>query len=176
MILALIESIKKMFRYLAQDWDANKYSAKGRIVMFLFRLFSSLNRPKYVRIFLFPIIFLYRVFVEWMVGIEINLNAKVGRNFMIFHGQSTVVNGTTVIGKNCLIRNSVTIGSKMLADGTNTKAATIGDNVEIGSNSVIIGDITIGDNVIIGAGSVVIKDVPSNCVVAGNPAKIIRQL
>lgn len=162
-----------MFKYLLQDWEANKYSIKGRIIMFLFRLFSVLNKTKYLRIIFLPLIFLYRIMVEWMVCIEINLNAKVGRNFMIFHGQSTVVNGTTVIGKNCLIRNSVTIGSKMLADGTNTKAATIGDNDEIGSNSVIIGDITIGDNVVIGAGSVIVKDVPSNCVVAGNPAKII---
>ncbi len=64
----------------------------------------------------------------------------------------------------------------MLADGTNTKAATIGDNDVIGSNSVIIGDIIIGDNEVIGAGKVLIKDVPSNCVAAGNPAKIIKQL
>lgn len=50
----------------------------------------------------------------------------------------------------------------------------IGDNVNIGSNSCIIGEISIGDNVIIGAGSIVIKDVPSNVVIAGNPARIIR--
>ena len=52
----------------------------------------------------------------------------------------------------------------------------IGDNVNIGSNSCIIGELSIGDNVIIGAGSVVVKDVPSNVVVAGNPAKIIRHI
>ena len=46
--------------------------------------------------------------------------------------------------------------------------------MNIGSNSCIIGHVTIGDNVIIGAGSIVVKDVPSNVVVAGNPAKIIR--
>lgn len=165
-----------MFGYLLQDWKANKYSIKGRIIMVLYRLFSALNRPKYLRIVLFPLIFLYRILVEWMIGIEINLNAKVGKNFKIFHGQSTVVNGTTVIGDNCLIRNSVTIGSKMFADGTNTRAAIIGDNVEIGSNTAIIGPISIGDNVVIGAGSVVIKDVPSNCIVAGNPARILRRL
>ena len=45
--------------------------------------------------------------------------------------------------------------------------------MNIGSNSCIIGHVTIGDNVIIGAGSIVVKDVPSNVVVAGNPAKII---
>lgn len=52
---------------------------------------------------------------------------------------------------------------------------TIGDNVIIFPNSVVVGRITIGSNVIIGAGSVVINDVPDNCVVAGNPAKIVSE-
>ena len=43
-------------------------------------------------------------------------------------------------------------------------------------NCLILGGITVGDNVIVGAGSVVVKDVPSNCVVAGNPAKVIKEL
>ena len=46
----------------------------------------------------------------------------------------------------------------------------------IGANAVVIGNVTIGDNVFIGAGAVVVKDVPSNCVVAGNPAKIVKTL
>ena len=52
----------------------------------------------------------------------------------------------------------------------------IGNNVSIGSGAVVVGPITIGDNVIIGANSYVDKDVPSNVVVAGSPAKVIRQL
>ena len=48
--------------------------------------------------------------------------------------------------------------------------------MNIGSNTCIIGGISIGDNVVIGAGSVVVKDVPSNVVIAGNPARIIRHL
>lgn len=48
--------------------------------------------------------------------------------------------------------------------------------MSLGANVNIIGDIKIGDNVIIGAGSVVVRDVPDNCVVAGNPAKIIKYL
>ena len=40
----------------------------------------------------------------------------------------------------------------------------------------VIGNIVIGDNAVVGIGSVVVKDVPENCVVAGNPAKIIRRL
>jgi len=126
------------------------------------------------KIFFYPLIFLYKILVEWILGIEINLNAKIGKNFRLFHGQATVINGTAIIGENCLVRNGITIGSKILDDGTITKAATIGNNVEIGSNSVIIGDVNIGDNVIIGAGSVVVKDIPMNAIVGGNPAKIIR--
>lgn len=52
----------------------------------------------------------------------------------------------------------------------------IGNNVLVGANVTIIGDITIGDNVIIGAGSVVVKNVPSNCVIVGNPAKILKTI
>ena len=48
--------------------------------------------------------------------------------------------------------------------------------MEIGANSVIIGDIKIGNNSIIAAGSIVLKDVPTNVIVAGNPAKIVKYL
>lgn len=160
--------------YIFQDWKANKFSFKGRMILFLFRLFSLINSNKITKIVFYPIIFIYRIIVEWIFGIEINLNTKVGKNFKLFHGQSLVINGTSTIGENCLFRNSITIGSKILEDGTNTKAATIGNNVEVGSNTVIIGDIKIGNNVVIGAGSVVIKDIPDNVIIAGNPAKIIK--
>ena len=53
---------------------------------------------------------------------------------------------------------------------------TIGNNVFIGMNSVILKGVTVGNNVIIGAGSIVNKDIPDNCVVAGNPAKFIMSL
>ena len=53
---------------------------------------------------------------------------------------------------------------------------TIGSNVFIGMNSIILKGVTIGNNVIIGAGSVVNKDIPDNCVAAGNPARVILSL
>ena len=51
---------------------------------------------------------------------------------------------------------------------------TVGERCFIGINAIILPGVTIGDEVIVGAGSVVTKDVPSNCIVAGNPAKVIR--
>jgi len=163
-----------MYNYIFQDWNANRYSTKGRVILFLFRVFSYFNSRKFTKIIFYPVIFIYKILVEWIFGIEINLNAKIGKNFRLFHGQGTVINGTTIIGENCLVRNAITIGSKICDDGTTTKAATIGNNVEIGSNSVIIGDIIIGNNVTIGAGSVVVKNIPDNAIVGGNTAKIIR--
>lgn len=56
----------------------------------------------------------------------------------------------------------------------NGKIPIIGNNVIIGANCVIIGDVSIGDGAIIGAGSVVTKSVPQNAIVVGNPAKIIK--
>lgn len=52
----------------------------------------------------------------------------------------------------------------------------IGDNVFIGWNSIILPNVTIGNNVVIGAGSIVTHSIPDNCVVAGNPAKIIKSI
>jgi putative colanic acid biosynthesis acetyltransferase WcaB len=73
------------------------------------------------------------------------------------------------------LRHSTTIGNLDNGTGQNS-CPSIGNNVDIGSNVCIIGKVEIGDNVIIGAGSVVVKNIPSNCVVVGNPAKIIKYL
>lgn len=53
-------------------------------------------------------------------------------------------------------------------------ATKIGKRCFIGVRAVILPGITIGDEVVVGAGSVVTKDIPSNCVVAGNPARVIK--
>ena len=51
----------------------------------------------------------------------------------------------------------------------------VGRRCFVGANSIIMAGVTIGDECVIGSGSIVTKDIPSNCMVAGNPAKIIRE-
>lgn len=72
------------------------------------------------------------------------------------------------IGKNFSCMQLTTLGK------TEKGNPIIGDNVSLGANVTIIGNVKVGDNVTVGAGSVVTKDVPSNCVVAGVPAKVIK--
>lgn len=96
---------------------------------------------------------------------------NIGGGVYPAHPYATILNAKS-IGDNFAFRQCTTIGNKR--DGENTNGPTIGDNVTLGANVCVIGDITIGNNVTIGAGAVVVKDVPDNVVVAGNPAKIIK--
>jgi putative colanic acid biosynthesis acetyltransferase WcaB len=162
-----------VFAYLFQDWKQNKRNIKGQIVLFLFRFAQLANGSYVVAIILCIYLGFYHVFVEWILGIEIPRKLSVGKGLILYHGQALVINQDTIIGDNCTLRNSVTIGHKKLSDGLFSKCPQIGDNVDIGANACIIGDIKIGDNVIIGAGAVVIKDVPSNSIAVGNPARIL---
>lgn len=75
-------------------------------------------------------------------------------------------------GPHVYLRQGVTVG----AGDPNKPHPIIGENVTFGANAVVIGPIKVGNNVIIGASAVVTKDVPDNCVVAGNPAKVIKVL
>jgi serine O-acetyltransferase len=102
---------------------------------------------------------------RWLTGIEIHPGATIGRRVFIDHGMGVVIGETAVIGDDVLIYHGVTLGGK---EFTRTKRhPTIGNNVMIGAESIVLGNITIGDNVQIGAGSVVTKDVAPNTVVIG---------
>jgi acetyltransferase-like isoleucine patch superfamily enzyme len=62
-----------------------------------------------------------------------------------------------------------------LHGGRFSKPTRIGDRCFIGCGAIILPGVVIGSEVIVGAGSVVTKDVPGNCIIAGNPAKIVRE-
>ncbi|MEE9443813.1 MAG: DapH/DapD/GlmU-related protein [candidate division Zixibacteria bacterium] len=167
-----------MIKYLFQDYSRNRGQVKIIFIVTFFRLINIFTGRK--KSFLWfigiPLMVIYRVVVEYILCVELRTSTQIGPGLKIEHGYGMVINDSTVIGKNFHIRHCVTIGCKMLSDGSQGPSPVFGDNVEIGANSCIIGGINIGNNVKIGAGSVVVKDVPDNAVVVGNPAKIIKYL
>jgi len=103
--------------------------------------------------------------------IEIHPGAKIGNRFFIDHGNGVVIGETAVIGNDVLIYQGVTLGGTGKEKGK--RHPTIGSNVVIGAEAIVLGNITIGDNSRIGAGAVVTKDVPPNSTAVGNPARIV---
>ena len=99
----------------------------------------------------------------------ISKTLKMDGGFLLAHPYATILNADS-IGENFSCRHCTTLGA------TDKGRPIIGNNVNLGATVTIIGNVKIGNNVIVGAGSVVVKDVPDNCIVAGNPAKIIRYI
>ncbi len=156
-----------------QDWKANHGNPKGRVIMVLFRVAHLLRRATWSFVLFLPYFLVYRLIVEWVLGVELPWKTRIGPGLRLDHGQALVVNDGTIIGAGCTVRNSTTIGNKQDGKGGATSAPRIGDRVDVGANSVIIGPVTIGDDVLIGAGSVVIRDVPAWHIAVGNPARCI---
>lgn len=103
--------------------------------------------------------------------IQIPHDVKIGEGFYIGHCGRIIINSDAVLGKNINIATGVTIGQENR--GARKGCPTIKDNVWIGTNAVIIGNITIGQDVLIAPLSYVNFDVPDHSIVVGNPGKII---
>lgn len=104
-------------------------------------------------------------------NIDIPAKASIGAGLRIEHIGGIVVNPSTIIGKNVSLYNGVVLGAQNR--GVKKGAPKIGDNVFLGPNSVIVGNVTIGNNVLIAGGAYVNFNVPDDSIVIGNPGKII---
>ncbi len=103
-------------------------------------------------------------------GYQIYPETQIGEGLYLGHWGALVINPKAIIGKNCNIAQGVTIGQQNR--GKNEGFPTIGDEVWIGPNAVIVGGISIGNNVLIAPNAYVNTSVPDNSVVVGNPAKV----
>jgi serine O-acetyltransferase len=109
-------------------------------------------------------------------GIEIGQQCEIGGGLYLPHTVGTVI-GAWSIGRNAVIFQGVTLGTKVIDTGYNKDfRPSLGDNVTIGSGAKVLGCITIGANVIVGANAVVTKSLESNVVAMGVPAKVIRKI
>ena len=109
---------------------------------------------------------------RWLTGVEIHPSAKIGTGFFIDHGMGVVIGETAEVGDYVTLFQGVTLGGTGKERGK--RHPTLGNHVVVGAGAKILGGITIGDNVKIGANSVVLKNVPANSTVIGVPARIIR--
>jgi serine O-acetyltransferase len=162
-----------MFDNLREDWRTygGDFTRRGLWCMVVYRfgnwrytIKSSLVRK--------PFSFLYKalkVVSESVTGIELPCEVKVGRRLIIEHGFDIVVSGDAVLGDDVVLRNGVTIGLRHTAV---RGSPVIGNRVDIGAGAKLLGPITIGDDVAIGANAVVIKDVPAGYLAVGVPARI----
>lgn len=110
---------------------------------------------------------------RFLTLIEIHPGASIGKNLFIDHGCGIVIGETCIIGDNCTIYHSVTLGGT--GKDKYKRHPNVGNNVMIGAGSKILGPINIGDNVKIGAGSVVVKDVKPNTTIMGNYANCLKK-
>ena len=102
--------------------------------------------------------------------IEISYKAKIGAGLYLGHAYCITINPRATLGKNCNIHKGVTIGQENR--GSRIGVPTIGNDVWIGINSTVVGNITIGDDVMIAPNSFVNQDIPPHSVVFGNPCII----
>ena len=112
-------------------------------------------------------------FARWLTGIEIHPGAVIGRRFFIDHGMGVVIGETAIIGDDCMLYHGVTLG------GTTwdkvKRHPTLKNGVVIGAGAKILGPITLGENVRVGSNSVVVRSIDDNETVVGIPGRIVRK-
>ena len=168
------EDMLKVFNQLSQEALKitmeinNKYHTPEELV----KLFSELTGKNVDKSF--------RIFPPFHT--DCGKNITVGKNVFINACCKFQDQGGITIGNGVLIGHNVTLATLNHDENPNKrqniypKSIKIGDNVWIGSNATTLGGVSVGNGAIIGANAVVTHDVPSNTIVAGIPARVLRKI
>ena len=160
----MFDNIRADLQAHAGQWGAQGFWA---LVVYRFGRWRQGVRPALLRKLLSAVDYVLYKLVQIVTGIELPCEAQLGRNFVIDHSGGIVISGYARFGDNCRIRNGVVVGLSRVDEPC---APVIGNNVDIGAGAKLLGAITIGDNVLIGANAVVVRDVPADSVAVGVPA------
>ena len=160
-----LECLEKLY-----DYNATRPSESEKRVVLLKDMFAEIGDGCYIE----P-----PLHASWG-GKQVHFGHNVYANFHL-----TLVDDTAIhVGDNVMFGPNVTLttGTHPIHPALRRKQVqynlpiTIGNNVWIGANSVVLPGVKIGDNSVIGAGSVVTRDIPSGVVAAGNPCRVLREL
>ena len=158
---------------LRADSRANSHDLRVWLVVLLFRVtaYARGDGPR-PRLAALPLIVVYKLLVEWVLGIELPLRLSVGPGLRLYHAHGIVVHPEARLGADVVLKHGVTIGHRGEED-TEGPTPTIGDGVVFGPHSQVLGDVTVGAGARIGAGAVVLSDVPPGATAVGVPARVI---
>ncbi|PLX18680.1 MAG: serine acetyltransferase [Candidatus Muiribacterium halophilum] len=136
----------------------------GVQALFLYRISHIFACSRIFRKFRLHTLF-YRL-NQFFCNADISPTARLGNNIWLPHPGGIVIGGTSVIGDNVTIMQNVTLGTRRINSSKN-RHPVIKNDVFIGANAVLLGNIKVGKGAVIGAGTIVLKDVPSNEKVFG---------
>lgn len=159
--------LRKQARLLTEQFNATSINQLGTRKKLLKQLFAQSGE---------------HIFIEPQFNCDYGCNIELGDHFYANFGCVILDSAKVTIGEHCFLGPQVGIyTSTHPVDPTQrkrgdqlAKSITIGDNCWIGGQACILPGVSIGDNVVVGAGAVVTKNIPDNCVVAGNPAIVIK--
>jgi serine O-acetyltransferase len=117
-----------------------------------------------------PVARLVMTLARSVTGVEIHPGAVIGHRFFIDHGMGVVIGETAEVGDDVMLYHGVTLGGRSLQRVK--RHPTVGSRVTIGAGARVLGPVYIGDDVQIGANSVVVKDIPAGAIATGIPATI----
>jgi serine O-acetyltransferase len=161
---------------LREDWEAHgrpfPLASPGFQTVALYRFGRHAQRLSAVmRI---PLLVIYRLAATLcrnVYGIELPLDAEVGRRLWLAHQSGIVIGRQVVIGDDCVIRQNVTIGAD--ERGGKRPPPRLGDRVQVGAGAVIVGGAVIGHDARVGPNAFVMRDVPAGASAFAPPAKVL---
>lgn len=161
---------------LHADWAVNSGRPEIQILLLLFRTAQRgkrlSNRAGRVgRIISAPLVLPYIFYSRFCMAFDVPPSTHIGPRCRVYHAHGIVINASTVLGSDVILRHSTTLGSRI----SGSDAPRVSDHVDMGANVMVLGDVTVGEGARIGAGSLVLNDVPPGAVtLAGAKARVLQ--
>jgi len=108
--------------------------------------------------------------IEVLIGVSLPKSVDVGGGLRIYHFGNIFIHKNAKIGKNCILRQGVTLGNRY----NDEFSPTLADGVELGAYAQILGNVRLGKECKVGAMTVVLKDVPAGKTICGQAGQIIN--